>query len=158
MKNAEIIERIDQMHGVKIDRMVWIAASQNSTSLSDLLEDIADNGELHNVLPKITEEDWAEYRSTPFELMVECGYLGFLAEVHFPTYSDFEFRTDGSMSSCSINEGCCYFGHIYAETLEALLDEMERQAIAYFEEYVKRAQRSHLDSRQVPTFNITSER
>ena len=139
MENKKVLDRVDQMHGATINRMVWISTSGEGSVLSDMLMDMANRTDFNEVLPNIAVVDVYDRNFDHVSLMAESGYLGFLAEIYLPKLSNFQFRPDGSIGSFAIKHGHCMIKFVYTETLEELLDEMERLAKAHFDEAVERA-------------------
>ena len=142
MKNCKVLDRIEQTHGAKINRLVWIAASRENRILSDILEDMADSDGLHEVFPEISENEvFHDYAFDHFEMMVEYQKLGFLAEVFFPLLNSFEFNEDGHPTSYSYSDACGVLRYVYAETTDELLSKIEQLSEEHYNESVKKARR-----------------
>ena len=142
MKNCKVLDRIEQTHGAKINRLVWIAAGQENRTLSDMLEDMADSDALHKVFPEISESEvFVDYAGDHFSMMVEYGKLGFLAEVFLPLLDSFGFDESGRPTSCSYSNGVGVLEYAYAETTDELLSKIEQLSEEHYNESVKNARK-----------------
>ena len=139
MTNVEAVERFDQAHGTKIDKLFWIAGSLGSSNdLKDLLEDMSDK-DFKRCFPEIYKSEYfKEYREDQQleEALVDFSKFGLLAEVHVPEASNFKYK-DGKPVSWSVHGGICQVEYVYAENLEELMTEIEKVSEKVFREHVK---------------------
>ena len=57
--NKEALERIEQAHGAKIEKMFWIAGSLDSSDLRDLIEEMDDKA-FKKCFPEIFNSKYLE--------------------------------------------------------------------------------------------------
>lgn len=125
--NKDALERLSQTQCAHISKLIWIAGSwENDRDIRDFLDD-ADEDFFKNFMPQLSEgtED-------KMAALINNQLYGLLAEVHLPKNKNFSFLDDKPVS-WSVSMGHCEVEHIYAETLEGLIVEMEKLTKAKFE-------------------------
>jgi|SRR5665647_1701207 len=139
MENIEALERIEQANGAKIEKLIWIAGSFESSELTDLLSEL-DDDQWKKLFPEIFQNKYFEETRDDIEwvkgLLVDFKKLGLIAEVNIPTCDCFSY-TNGKPTSWSSHPGICRIEYIYVETLEDLMSEIEKVAEKLFKEYVR---------------------
>ncbi len=139
MTNYEAVERFDQSHGVKMEKMFWIAGSLGSSDFKDLLDEM-DDKDFKKCFPEIYKSEYfGEYRQDEelVKALVDFKKFGLLTEIHIPEADNFRYK-DGNPVSWSVHQGICRVEYVYAETLEQLMDEIEKSAEKVFQEHVKK--------------------
>lgn len=142
MTTFEAVERFNQAHGAKIDKLFWIAGSLDSSDLRELLEDMTDN-DLKKCFPEIYESEYyKEYRKNDElrQALVDFRKFGLLAELHIPKADNFRYK-DGKPVSWSVHGGICSIEYVYAEDLENLMNEIEKVSEKVFQVHVKKDKR-----------------
>jgi len=139
MKNIEALERIEQAKGAKIEKLIWIAGSFESSELTDLLSEL-DDDRWKKLFPEIFESQFFEEARSDIEWMkdslLDFKKLGLIAEINIPTCDCFSY-TNGKPTSWCSHPGICRIEYIYAESLEDLMSEIEKVAEKLFQEYVR---------------------
>ena len=122
---TEIIEKSNELINErfsKINRLFLICAMLESGELKEFLDDL-ELDSWKSIIPSIRESTLDSYDYNKVELLYDKGMHGLLAECHYNIMTDFEFREDGSFSSCG--NTCSFISFIvYAETLEELMDKV----------------------------------
>lgn len=141
MNNAEYAEILrEQCYGSRISKIYWIAAMGISDpDLNELLSE-QDNMFFAKHLPKMYDDDnFIEYviQEELAQLMWECRYNGFLAEVLIPECIDFTFKNK-KPTSWRVDDGICSKELIYAETINDLFIKMTGICQVRFEESVQK--------------------
>lgn len=141
MKNIEAVERFDQA-GAKIDELFWIAGSISSN-----------NDDLESFMEGLRDKDWEEafpdiYNSESFQeyldnnevrqALIDFNKFGLIAEIHIPECDNFRYSDNGKPASWSVHEGKCRVKYVYAETLEELIEEIERISEGVFQKFIKK--------------------
>lgn len=137
MNHIEASERFEQSHFRKIDKLFWIAGAMDSYDLNSYLSEI-DDRDMKRILPDIYSDSRyrdAQESESLLDLFNGHNKLGLIAEVHIPTASNFSFK-NGRPSSWRTNNGICRIEHVYAETLDGLLSEIEKLCQSVFNEQV----------------------
>lgn len=137
--NKEALERIEQAHGAKIEKMFWIAGSLENSDLRDLIEEMDDKA-LKKCFPEIANsKHLEEYRNDNelLQALVDFDKFGLVAEILIPIAKDFSYDKDGKVSSWSSSGGHCRVDYVYAETLDLLLVEIEKSGDKHFKEFLK---------------------
>ena len=132
------VEAIDKLGSVRIDKLFWIAAQM-------------DNDELKETIDQLFEEDWEKlfpeiYNSDSFEEYVDDEELmqalvnyekfGFFAVLHIPKRENFSYSKDGEPQSWRSLSGFCRVVNVYAETIELLLEQIEKEDKIMFDKDV----------------------
>lgn len=141
--NKEAVERLEQSHDVRIEKMFWIAASLENSDLKDLLEEMDDKA-FKKCFPEISQsKHLEEYRNDNelLQALIDYDKFGLVAEIHIPIAKDFTYDEKGKPSSWSSSAGHCRVDYVYAETLDLLLAEMEKSGENHFKEFVKEDKR-----------------
>lgn len=132
MTNLEAVERFDQAHGAKIERLYWIAGSMDNSDFKDLVSDDFTDEDWKSIFPEIVKGGHLkEYRKDKEEMQAFCDYrkFGFLAEIHVPEASGFKFKNDSKKPwAWSVNGGICKIRYAYAETTDELMSKIEIEA------------------------------
>jgi hypothetical protein len=128
MKNTEALDRILESHGASVEKLYWIALSTESEELKDALRDM-DKKTFVECFPKAAKY-YKGYKQDDdlMQALFDHDYYGFLAEVHVEIHRNFTFDAEGHMTACSSSKSQCYVHHLYAETLEALVERIEQHA------------------------------
>lgn len=137
--NKEAVERFEQSHDVRIEKMFWIAVSLENSDLKDFLEQMDDKA-FNKCFPKISKsKHLEEYRNDNelLQALIDYDKFGLVAEIHIPIARDFTYDEKGKPTSWSLSLGHCRIDYVYAETLDLLLSEMEKSGETHFEEFVK---------------------
>lgn len=123
--NTEIIEKSNELINERfstVNRLFLICAMSESDELKEFLDDL-ELDSWQNIIPNIRESTLDSYDDNRVELLYNKGIHGLLAECRYNVMTDFEFREDGSFSSCG--NTCCFMSFIvYAETIEELMDKV----------------------------------
>lgn len=141
MTNKYFWEQLNDVE-VKIDKLFWIALSEDNSDLKDLLENIP-------------EKDWAilipeVYNDKQFkvffkedeliDLLKDKDKFGFIAEIHVPVCDNFSF-IKGKPTSWSSSFGRCQVRYAYGEDRASLFDSIRLQVDAAFAYFVEKAKR-----------------
>lgn len=124
MNNIEAMDRtVDQ--GGTVAKLFWIAVSIESGELKEHLEDLQGK-DFKACFPKVAEY-YKDYKrdNNLVQALNDGNYRGFLAEVHVDESFDFRFDAQGVRTAWGSGRSK-YVHHVYAETLEALVTEIER--------------------------------
>lgn len=122
-------EVIDKIGSVKIAKLFWIAAQMDNEDLKELLEEMYDE-DWEKLFPEIYNSDsYQEYVDDEefMQALIDYEKIGFLAEIHIPKRENFTFSKDGKPRSWSSYDGVCRVKHVYAETIDLLVAEIERE-------------------------------
>jgi hypothetical protein len=136
MEHKKALETIEQAHGTVVLSIFYIAAQIESKSLMDLLIDMEEEDFL-SLFPEIkesniyqvdqlTEEDIQEF-------LFDSNKLGFIAITNHPIHSKFTFKPDGEFESCSYSRGACYQSYVYGETIDELINNVEKSAEKFWQ-------------------------
>ena len=137
--NKEAVERLEQAHGAKIEKLFWIAGSLENSDLRDLIEEMDDKS-LQKCFPEIANSKYLEeYRNDNqlVQALVDFDKFGLVAEILIPIAKDFSYDKKGKPVSWSSSGGHCRVDYVYAETLDLLLAEMEKSGETHFKEFLK---------------------
>lgn len=143
MTNKNAFERLSEMKGgPKIEKLFWIAASAESRELSDFVDEFDDRvwKRLFPEIYQISDFDDCIDDGEAVSLLLYFGKLGFLAEVYIPQCTNFKFEND-KLVSWAVYGGICTSEYVYAETLDGLIDEIERINNIVFEKLVEEAKK-----------------
>lgn len=136
--NQEAVDRFDQAHGARINRLFWIAGSLESSDLKDLLNDDMGESDFEKCFPEVfNSEYFDDYKDNDelLQALVDFRKFGLLAEIFVPEADCFRYENNKPVS-WSINQGTCRIEYVYAETLGKLLLEIEKSAAIVFREYI----------------------
>lgn len=131
MTNIEAMDRtVDQ--GGTVAKLFWIAVSIQSPELREHLEDMPAKA-FKECFSKVAQyyENYERDGDLP-QALTDGNYRGFLAEVHVEENFNFRFDDKGAKASWSSSRSKMYVHHVYAETLEDLVKEIERVTQADF--------------------------
>lgn len=150
MTNFEAVDRFDQAHRAKIENLYWIAGSLENSDLKDKIEEMEDE-DFKKCFPEIfNSKHYEEYRND-YEIMqaiVDFRKFGLFAEIHLPECDNFRYEKGKKHPvSWSVHGGICRIEYCYGETLEELMNEIEKSSEKVFEEYVaqdKKKQKSNV--------------
>lgn len=138
-----IFQRLLQAHGARIEKLIWIAASIESSELNDFLYDQVDEDTWDKLFPDVPrplEEECFDRSNYRFALVEALGCykkLGFLAEVYHPVHT---IRVEnGAAVSSSYSTGHNYVSTVYSETLMGLIEQIEISAEEQYQYDFKRA-------------------
>jgi hypothetical protein len=137
--NKEAVERLEQAHGAKIEKMFWIAGSLDNSDLRDLIEEMDDKA-FKKCFPEIANSPYLEKYRNDNELiqaLVDNDKFGLVAEILIPIAKDFSYDKKGKPVSWSSSGGHCRVDYVYAETLDLLLAEMEKSGETHFKDFLK---------------------
>lgn len=142
MTNLEALERFEQAHGAKIERLYWIAGSFENSDFKDLMQELEDK-ELKRLFPEFAKDKYfKEYRKDKEEMQMLVDYrkFGFLAEIHVPEAYDFKFK-EGTKKpwAWGVHGGCCKIKYVYSETIEGMMTEIEKASTECWNYDLKRA-------------------
>ena len=135
MLNEKAVTRFEQAHGVKIEKMFWIAGSIENSSLNDLIADM-DDKQFKNCFPEILNVK--VYEKDFLQALIDYDKFGIVAEILIPIANSFKYSSDGTLLGWSSSGGYCRIDYVYAETLELLLNEIEKSADKHFEDFKKK--------------------
>lgn len=138
--NTEAVERFDQAHGAKIEKMYWIASSLGNSDLKDFIESMADSKGFKKCLPEIANmPHFKKYLKDDdiLQAFIDKDKFGLVAEISIPIAKDFNYHENGKIRSWSANGSHCRVDYVYAETLDLLLAEIEKSAESHFKEFIK---------------------
>ncbi len=139
MTNIEAVERFDQAHGAKIEKLFWIAGSLENSSLKEKLEEMEEK-DFKKCFSEIFNSKHYEYYRTDDEIMqaiVDFRKFGLFAEIHLPKCYNFKYEKGKKHPvSWSISYGICRIEYCYGETLEELMNEIEKSSEKVFKEYI----------------------
>jgi hypothetical protein len=139
---VELQERIEQAQG-HIDELIWIGASEieYNDKLQDVMQDLNET-DLAKYFPGIEQyEGWSDYgrdaMASIAEYMYDNSKLGFVARILIPECHGFGYNEDGDPSGWSVSGVISRIRHVYAETLELLVAEIESISEEVFQDYVE---------------------
>ena len=144
MTNFEAVERFDQAHGAKIERLFWIAGSMGNSDFKDLIEDMEDK-DWQKLFPEIHKSEYfQEYLDDDeaLQALVDFRKFGLIAEIHLPECDNFRYEDDKPVS-WSVHGGICRIEYVYAETLEDLMSEVEKASEKVFQEYLNKDRKAN---------------
>jgi len=144
MTNFEAVERFDQAHGAKIERLFWIAGSMDNSDFKDLIEEMEDK-DWQKLFPEIHKSEYfQEYLDDDeaLQALVDFRKFGLIAEIHLPECDNFRYKKDKPVS-WSVHGGICRIEYVYAETLEDLMREVEKASEKVFQEYVAKDRKAN---------------
>jgi len=146
MNNKYLFEKLEQAHGVTVERLVLVAYELlKDERFSRAFEEFTENEPLKicevlgwkttdEKLFKIIEERIEE---KSFALMMyENDYDGFIAEIHIPEHDGFKFDDKGEVWASSVHPGCCRVEWVYAATIGELTDKIVDKAEEVYQEYL----------------------
>lgn len=141
MNIQELNERIEQSAG-HIDKLVWIGASEvYNDALQDLIQELNDEDQKTYFPTLINYDGWDAYGSEAKHKIAEYLYdevkLGFLARIHIPECHGFMYNDKGVPSGWGVSGGISRVRHVYADTLELLVDEIEKVTESVFNDYIR---------------------
>lgn len=139
MTNFEAVERFDQAHCAKIEKLFWIAGSLESSDLKDLIGEMED-GDFKQCFPEIYKSEYYREVKDDEQLMqalIDFKKAGLIAQVLIPKAYGFRYENNKPVG-WSISSGSCRIEYVYAETLEDLMKEIEKAADKVFKEYLKK--------------------
>lgn len=139
MTNTEAVERFGQSNSTRIAKLFWIAGSLSNYELEDLLQEMEDLN-FKNCFPDIFNSEYFEqYRDDKqlIQALVDFNKFGLIAEIYIPKADNFKYEK-GEPVSWSVHEGNCRVEYVYAETLELLMDGIEKTSESVFQEYIKK--------------------
>lgn len=127
----------DDTHGLRVQNLVWIAVSIESSQLKDMLLDISDSQtDWDELFPGMDDEDVKN--GFIQEFISSADKFGFLAEVHIPRITDFTFKGKKPVSY-SVIQGICVIHYLYAENLDELLEKLVHLSETNFNRVVDKA-------------------
>lgn len=138
--NIEAVERIEQSHGAKIERLFWIAGSLSNNDFDEVLSGMTDE-EFQGCFPEIYQSEYYEEYKEENQLgqaLVDYKKFGLLAEVHIPEAYNFKYNNE-KLVSWAIHGGVCLIEYVYAESLEELLEQIEKAGDKVFQECLAKA-------------------
>jgi hypothetical protein len=136
MTNIEAVERFDQSHSVRISKLFWIAGSLSDSDLEDFLQEL-DDEYLDKWFPDADYLNQYRDDSQLVQAFVDFNKFGMIAEINIPKADNFKYEKDKPVS-WSVHEGNCRVEYVYAETLELLMNEIEKTSESVFQEYIKK--------------------
>lgn len=139
MDNKEAVERFDQAHGAKIEKLFWIAAAMGSSDFKEFMEYLQDD-DWQELFPEIHDSEYfQEYIDDGDEMqaLVDFGMFGLIAEVHLPECRNFHYK-DGKPVGWSVHHSVCRIRYIYAETLEGLMAQVEKVSGEEFQKFIEK--------------------
>jgi len=137
--NKESVERFEQAHAAKIVSLFWIAGSLEESGLKEMLDEVS-NDDFERMFPDVYNGGIsAEYHAGEELLqgLIDYNKFGFIAEVNFPKCDEFRFENNRPVS-WSVHDGVCSVKHVYAETTEELLQEIELQGERHFQYCIRK--------------------
>lgn len=139
MTNREAVERLGQSHNARIEKLFWIASQMEESDLKDFLEYLTDK-EWKELFPEIKQDKYfKEYLDNEDYLQLLCDYdkFGLLAEINIPECDNFQYK-NGKPVSWSVHSGCCRIIYAYGETLEELVQQIEKKSQKMFKKYLEK--------------------
>jgi hypothetical protein len=139
MTNKEAVELFDEAHGIKINKMFWIAGCWESSDLKEMVEEDMSDRNWARTFPDIPVESFREYlnmREGP-QIFVDYRKFGFLVELHFPHHYDFTFAKDGTVRRCAVSGGIHTIDYAYGETIEELMTKIKEVAEINYQDDIK---------------------
>lgn len=137
MTNKEALERFDQAHDARIEKMFWIAGSLQNRDLKDMIEEMDDKA-FKRCFPEIASSPYfEEYKNDDdlMQAMVDKNKFGIIAEILIPIARAFNYDKKGSPTSWTTS-GSFRPDYVYAETLEGLMGEIEKLAGVHFKTFL----------------------
>jgi hypothetical protein len=147
MTNTEALARIEKCNRTRIEKLFWIACSYGSDELEDLLKELSVI-EVRECFPDLMDDDSDDFFTEDedgdldengeidADFLFDNDKLGFFAQVYIPKCHNFSFK-DGKPASWRISTGHCIIAYCYGDTLNELVEAIERRAKAEFDDYVK---------------------
>jgi hypothetical protein len=132
------IEAIDKLGSVRIDKLFWIAAQMETDDLKETIEELYKE-DWEKLFPEIYNSDSFEEYVDDDELMqalVDYQKIGFFAVLHIPKRENFSYSKEGRPQSWSSLSGVCRVVNVYAETIELLLEQIEKEDQILFDKDV----------------------
>jgi hypothetical protein len=142
-KNSKVVDSLDQAHGAKINKMAWIAASNQTSGLRDLIDDL-DEETWNALFPNVFKSDCFDIdddNETKITALFDDEKYGFLAEVHHPYCTNFTFKENGDFRSCSVESWHCRISYHYGESTEELLESILKCSRQMFECFMNAAKK-----------------
>jgi len=146
-KNSKVVDKLDQAHSARIEKMVWIAAQTETSELSDMIDQL-DEEDWNFYFPEIFKSEHFDIEDSVEEKKIALfdeQKFGFLAIVNYPYLSNFRFDKNGEFKSCSVNPGHCRVVCHYAESTDELIQQIEGRAELMFKEFVKDWEREKME-------------
>ncbi len=135
MTNLQACERFESANSATIDKLFWIAGSLENSDLLEMVEEM-ENDDLKKCFPDIFDDnDFIEEcrdRDSLTSLIVANNKFGLLAEIHLPECSGFKFKKN-KPTSWRVSRSISRVAHVYAETLEELIEKVEVASKENFE-------------------------
>jgi hypothetical protein len=141
------IEAIDKLGSVRIDKLFWIAAQMETDDLKETIEELYDE-DWEKLFPEIYNSDsYQEYVDDEefMQAVVDYDKFGFFAVLHIPKRENFSYSKEGKPQSWSSLSGVCRVVNVYAETIELLLEQIEKEDQILFDKDVAK------DKLKIPT-------
>ena len=139
MTSKQAAERFSDMYGATVSKLVWIAADPDSRDLKDMLQDDMDDKDFKECFPDIVaSKHFDSYKKDLLSAMVDFDKYGLLAEVHYAEPSNFRYDKKGNPVSWSSSGGISRIGFAYADSLDGLVDAIEKQGEKIFNEHVRK--------------------
>lgn len=133
--NVQLLERLEQCHGAKIDSLHWIICSGESFDFLDFVDEI-DQSIFNKLFPE-NKDEFDEFKKDPICFLMENDKLGFLARFSIPFIDDVVFDKRGNPSRWVVNNSVSKFYYIYAESTEDLVSQMETISQNRFQEMIE---------------------
>ena len=144
MNNLEFAEQFNKA-GININKLFWIAASDNKGDVEDMIQEM-DDAQFESVFPDC-------FRDPQYATAKDDGYImsllkkhykyGFVAEVIMPIPYDFKCNAFGTVVSWSTSPYKGRITYAYAETTDLLFVEVggiRDRLFEYFVELEKQGQ------------------
>lgn len=126
--NIEAVDRFQQAHSARIDKLFWVAGSMDNRDFVDFIQYMTDE-ELKDLFPELKKvKTFADYREgeEDLQLLVDHNKFGFVAEVHIPEAYQFRFEKGSKKPKWwGVNSAVCKIKYAYAETTDGLLKQIE---------------------------------
>src|SRR4051812_15696446 len=96
MTNREAVERFDTAHGIKINKMFWVAGCLESSDFKEMVTEDMSHKDLSELFPDLPPDAPYEYMKDDeaTQLFVDYNKLGFLVELHFPYHYGFHYKKE----------------------------------------------------------------
>jgi hypothetical protein len=132
------LERFEQMNGTYIEKLYWIAGSIDNSSLKELLDDFSFD-DFKKIFSGLTKSEYNDYwkNNELSQLFIDYDKLGLFAKIHIPICDKFKYNNDNNPVSWSVNNGHCRIEYVYAETLEELINKIEKISEKLFQKFIK---------------------
>lgn len=154
MKPSNPLYPINQRLGklrphVTVPKMCLLVMQGDSSECIELLDDLLSCRDqqraIEETFPGLSEEGYDLTGEWDGEnliaVLAKSERLGYLAELHVPECTNFKFDKDGEPLRWQVHGGISSVVYVYGNTLEELMEAMERAVAKEFARFVKKARK-----------------